>query len=242
MKFEEFNRYLSKSLDKMDISYTEPKIKKLWLYMNFLLKENKKYNLTSITDKEEIIKKHFLDSLAPLVEVDMDYFDNIIDIGTGPGFPGMIWKIFFPDKRFLLVDSTLKKVKFLKLLSVELDIYDNLEIKHGRAENLANQNKYRETFDLVLSRAVAPLNILSEYTIPFASEKSFLFYFKGPNHEEEIKKSQNAFKKLGGKLEAKLKLNIPSLEADRYLIVYKKTKTTPKNYPRKAGTPKKRPL
>lgn len=242
MKYNEFNEYITKGLDQMEITYTSQKIKKLWVYMKFLLKENQKYNLTTITDEKEIIKKHFLDSLAPLVEVDMSYFEKIIDIGTGPGFPGMVWKIFFPDKKFVLIDSTLKKINFLKLLSVELDICNKLELKHGRAEDLGHQKEYREKFDLVLSRAVAPLNILNEYTLPFASKGSFLFYFKGPNYEKEIHNSEKAFKKLGGELEESLKLNIPSLEADRYLIVYKKTTNTPNKYPRKAGIPKKRPL
>ncbi|MGM0437690.1 MAG: 16S rRNA (guanine(527)-N(7))-methyltransferase RsmG [Bacillota bacterium] len=226
----------------MKIKYTSQQIEKLWTYMNFLIQENKKYNLTNITTEKEIIKKHFLDSLAPFSEVDMSYFENIIDIGTGAGFPGMVWKIFYPQKNFLLVDSTLKKVKFLKLLSVKLNLYNNLEIKHERAEDLGNQKEYREKFDLVLSRAVAPLNILSEYTLPFASKGSFLFYFKGPNYKKEIENSERAFKKLGGILEESLKLNIPLLEAERYLIVYKKTKNTPDKYPRKAGVPKKKPL
>ena len=242
MKYNEFNEYITKGLEQMEISYTPQKIKKLWDYMKFLLKENQKYNLTNITEEKEIIKKHFLDSLAPLTEVDMSYFEKIIDIGTGPGFPGMVWKIFFPEKEFVLIDSTLKKVNFLKKLSVELKIYDELKIMHGRAEDFGHQDKYREKFDLVLSRAVAPLNILSEYTLPFASEGSFLFYYKGPNYKKEIKNSEKAFKRLGGKLEESLKLNIPTLEADRYLIVYKKVKNTPDKYPRKAGIPKKRPL
>ena len=242
MKYNEFNEYITKGLEQMEISYTPQKIKKLWDYMKFLLKENQKYNLTNITEEKEIIKKHFLDSLAPLTEVDMSYFEKIIDIGTGPGFPGMVWKIFFPEKEFVLIDSTLKKVNFLKKLSVELKIYDELKIMHGRAEDFGHQDKYREKFDLVLSRAVAPLNILSEYTLPFASEGSFLFYYKGPNYKKEIKNSEKAFKILGGKLEESLKLNIPTLEADRYLIVYKKVKNTPDKYPRKAGIPKKRPL
>ena len=242
MEFSEFKNYLTSNLEQMKIQYTTKKIKKLWTYMNFLIQENKKYNLTNITEKKEITKKHFLDSLAPLAEVDMNYFENIIDIGTGPGFPGMVWKIFFPKKEFLLVDSTLKKVNFLKLLSAELNIYDKLEIKHGRAEDLGNNKEYRDKFDLVLSRAVAPLNILSEYTLPFASQGAFLFYFKGPNYKKEILNSEKAFQKLGGKLEDSLKLNIPSLEAERYLIVYKKIKNTPNQYPRKAGIPKKRPL
>lgn len=242
MEFKEFNEKMTKALDKLKIDYNNNKVEKLWIYMDFLIKENKKYNLTNITEESEIITKHFLDSLAPLSQLRRDIFNKVLDIGTGAGFPGMVWKIFIPEKSFLLVDSTLKKVKFLKLLSAKLEIYDNLEIKHARAEKLGEDLKYRGKYDLVLSRAVAPLNVLAEYTVPFASNDSLLIYYKGPDYEKEIKKSKKAFNLLKAEYQDKLELNIPGLDAERYLIIYKKINNTPKKYPRRNGIPKKRPL
>ena len=242
MIFKEFKDCIESGLDELNLDYDDNKIIKLWDYMNFLLKENKKYNLTNITDEKEVIKKHFYDSLAPLTMVKIDFAENILDLGTGPGFPGMVWKIFFPKKKFFLLDSTLKKVNFLKLLSVELELYNNLEIKHGRAETFAKNNKYREKYDLVLSRAVAPLNILAEYTLPFTSKNGLLYFFKGPDYKKEIKNSKNSFKKLGGKHIDTIELKIPGLDAERYLLIYKKVKNTSKKFPRRAGIPKKRPL
>ena len=242
MIFREFKDCIEKGLDELSLDYDDNKIIKLWEYMNFLLKENKKYNLTNITEEKEVIKKHFFDSLAPLSMVEINFAENILDLGTGPGFPGMVLKIFFPEKKFLLLDSTLKKVNFLKLLSAELESYNNLEIKHGRAENFAKNNKYREKYDLVLSRAVAPLNILAEYTLPFTSKGGLLYFYKGPDFQKEIKNSKKSFQKLGGKYLDAIELKIPGLDAERYLIIYKKVKNTPKKFPRRAGIPKKRPL
>jgi len=242
MEFEEFKEKIVKALDKLKIDYDNKKIEKLWIYMDFLIKENKKYNLTNITDESEIITKHFLDSLAPLSQLRRDIFNKVLDLGTGAGFPGMVWKIFMPEKSFLLVDSTLKKVKFLKLLSAELEIYENLEIKHARAEKLGKDQKYREKYDLVLSRAVAPLNILAEYTVPFASNDSLLIYYKGPDYKKEVENSKKAFNLLKAEYQDELELNVPGLKAERYIVIYKKINNTPKKYPRRNGIPKKRPL
>ena len=233
---------MKKSLDELKIDYNNKKVEMLWIYMNFLIKENKKYNLTNITDESEIITKHFLDSLAPLSQLRRDIFNKVLDMGTGAGFPGMVWKIFMPEKSFLLVDSTLKKVKFLKLLSAKLEIYDNLEIKHARAEKLGKDPEYRGKYDLVLSRAVAPLNILAEYTVPFASNDSLLIYYKGPDYEKEIKNSKKAFNLLKAEYQDKLELNVPGLEAERFLVIYKKINNTTKKYPGRNGRPKKRAL
>ena len=229
-------------LDKLEISYNNDQIDKLWKYKNLLIKENKKYNLTNITDEKEIIKKHFLDSLAPLAEINIPDSFKILDLGTGAGFPAMVWKIFLEKNDFLLIDSTLKKVNFLKLLSAKLETYDNLEIVHGRAEDLGQNSEYREKYDLVLTRAVASLNILSEYTLAFAKKGSLLYYYKGPDYIEEKKNSDKAFKTLGAKFVEAKKIRVPGLEAERYLLIYKKSKKTPSKYPRRAGIPKKRPL
>lgn len=242
MDEDRFKSVIKNGLEKFGINNDNLEIKKLWNYMNLLLEENQKYNLTNITEPENIITKHFFDSLAPFLEVNPPLSKKILDMGTGPGFPGMVWKIFFPKNEFVLVDSTLKKINFLKMVSARLKLYNNLEILHERAEDLADKKEYREKFDLVLSRAVAPLNVLAEYTVPFVKEDGLLYYYKGPNYKEELDKSSRSFKILGGELDKIKRLEIPGLAGERYLLIYKKTRSTPEKYPRRAGIPKKRPL
>ena len=242
MEKQVFIDKLARGLTEMEIDHNHDKLEKLWEYKELLLTENKKYNLTSITEPEKILKKHFLDSVCLLSELDFNKNDNIIDVGTGAGFPGMVLKIFLLDNEITLLDSTLKKITFLQILSAKLGIFEKLDAVHARAEDLADKKDYRESFSHVVSRAVAPLNILLEYTAPFAQKEGYINCLKGPNYTKEIKEAKEAMEILGVCKENIRKVNIPNLKAERYLVTFKKVSSTPEKYPRRAGIPKKRPL
>jgi 16S rRNA (guanine527-N7)-methyltransferase len=183
-----------------------------------------------------------LDSASILSEFNFNSEEQIIDVGTGAGFPGMVMKLFLPKNSFTLLDSTLKKIKFLQLLSARLGIYQGIEAIHDRAEDLAKSEKYRANFSHVVTRAVAPLKVLLEYTVPFAEKEGYINCFKGPNYNEEIKECQKAINILGVEITSIQEVDIPYFQAERYLIRFKKVKNTHKKYPRRTGVPKKRPL
>jgi len=207
------------------------------LFMNILLEWNEKINLTSIIDKKEIKEKHFEDSLTILKYIKNN--DKIIDVGTGAGFPGIPLKIKNNSLNITLLDSLNKRINFLneviKLLNLE-----NIETIHGRAEDIAQNNLYREKYNIAVSRAVAPLNILLEYLLPFVKIGGMVICMKGPNYQEELNNSKNAIKILGGELINIEKINFNNME--RNIILLKKIKTTNKIYPRKSGTPERKPL
>ncbi|MFW6268533.1 MAG: 16S rRNA (guanine(527)-N(7))-methyltransferase RsmG [Bacillota bacterium] len=241
MKWQEFNDSLKKGLKEMKVESNDSKNKKLYQYTQFLIKENKKYNLTTVTNIEEIIQKHLLDSLS-IFKIKHLQFDNFIDVGSGAGLPGLILKIYRPKLKSVLIDSTLKKVRFMIKTADKLSLNDNLEILHERAEKLAHQNGYREKYDLATARAVAPLKILIEYTIPFVKKNGLVILYKGPDWKNEKKESLNALKKLRTEVNFVSDVNIPGLQGERYLVVLKKNESTPENFPRRPGIPKKRPL
>lgn len=241
MKKSVFEEKLTKGIGNMGLEFSNISIDRLWTYTNLLISENKKYNLTAIVDYEEIINKHFLDSLAFFQLGSFKNEDYVMDVGTGPGFPGMIIKIFFPQISLVLLDANKKKVRFLQLLIEHLQI-DNVKVIHGRAEDLADKSSYRERFDFVFSRAVAPLNILAEYTLPFVKIKGQVYLYKGPDYQQEIKEGAGAVTILGGIINSVKRVKIPSLIGERYIIDIVKEKKTPDKYPRRAGIPKKRPL
>ncbi len=241
MNKEIFKEILSKGLKEMGIQYKEGLSDKLYIYMNFLLEENSKYNLTAIDQPEEIISKHFFDSLIYFQKYDLKEGIRVIDIGTGAGFPGLVFKLYRPDLEILLVDSLNKRIKFLNTLIEKLDIV-GIKAIHARAEELGINELYREKFNLAVSRAVASINTLSEYTIPFLSKGGSVVYFKGPDYQQEMEEAIEAVEKLGGKFEEIHKVNIPNIKGERFLIEVKKVGMTPPKYPRRPGIPKKRPL
>jgi 16S rRNA (guanine527-N7)-methyltransferase len=226
--------------NKMGLSLSEIQIKRMVNYTQFLIKENKKYNLTSITEPEEILKKHFLDSAGLLTKTKVD--GKVIDIGTGAGFPGFVFKILNEDIELTLLESSLKKVNFLKMLQVELDLYKNMEVLHERAEDLGQMQGYRTSFDIVTSRAVASLNVLVEYTAPFCKENGKILLYKGPSYQEELEEAQSALQKLNLSIKQVHELAIPFLQGDRYIIEIVREGKLLDKYPRRAGIPKKRPL
>jgi 16S rRNA (guanine527-N7)-methyltransferase len=237
----EFIEKLRSGIKKLKISYSNEQLEQLWEYYLFFIQENKKYNLSTITEPEAVIKKHFLDSLVILNQLDFEQRKRWLDIGTGAGFPGMVLKLFLPGDSFYLLDSSSKKVNFLNQLIYKLGL-TGIDATHGRAEDLAQLEEWRGSYDYVCSRAVASLNVLLEYAVPFLKIGGFAYLYKGPEYKEEIKAAENALNILGAEIKETIKLDVPGLKAERYLIIIEKTNLTNQKYPRRAGIPKKRPL
>jgi len=238
---EEFIDKLKAVIEDLNISYSREQLEQLWEYYLFFIKENKKYNLSTITEPEAVIKKHFLDSLVILNQLDFKSRKRWLDIGTGAGFPGMVLKLFLPGDSFYLLDSSAKKVNFLNQLIYKLGL-KGIDATHGRAEDLAQIEEWRGSFDYICSRAVASLNVLLEYSVPFLKNGGLAYLYKGPEYDQEIKRAETALKTLGAEIKKVIELDVPGLEAERYLIIVEKNNETPKKYPRRAGIPKKRPL
>lgn len=232
---------LINGLKEFDIEFSDDLIDKFKTYKELLKEWNEKINLTAITDDDEIDIKHFLDSITVLKTGYIKSGDTIIDIGTGGGFPGIPIKILKDDTKVVLLDSLNKRINFLNEVINELNL-KNITTIHGRAEDFGKDENYREKFDIVVSRAVASLNILSEYCIPFVKVGGNFIALKGPDIKNEIEESKNALKILGGEIIDKIEIKLPSSDITHYLVVIKKIKETSKKYPRKAGKPKKNPL
>ncbi|CDA15886.1 MAG: 16S rRNA (guanine(527)-N(7))-methyltransferase RsmG [Clostridia bacterium] len=233
-----FKKKMNELLSEINIEINENKIDMFYLYMQELLEWNKKINLTAIEDENEIILKHFIDSLT--VQKYIKNAQNIIDIGTGAGFPGIPLAIVNEKSNIVLLDSLNKRINFLNNVIQKLEL-SNVKAIHGRAEDLAKIVQHREKYDIVISRAVAPFNVLLEYMLPFNKVNSYTIAMKGSNIEE-VDISNNALKKLGGKIEKIEKINLPNTDIKRNIIIVRKIEETPKKFPRKAGIPKKEPL
>ena len=220
---------------------TEEQTKMLESYRDGILEINKSMNLTRVCDPEEFWYKHVLDSMAC---VGLDCYKDakkVLDLGTGAGFPGIPLAVFSPNKEFLLVDSVGKKLKAVEGEVKNIGL-QNVSFVHGRAEDLARDSAYRESFDLCVSRAVAFLPVLLEYCLPFIRVGGYLVSYKGPDYAEEIEASSKALKKLGGEIVSVESAGLENKELEHHMIVIRKTSPTPKSYPRKAGTPSKSPL
>jgi 16S rRNA (guanine527-N7)-methyltransferase len=232
---------LEKGCKELGIELSEQQVEQFLKFYELLVEWNKVMNLTGITEYEEVISKHFLDSLLLVKAYDMNSVESIIDIGTGAGFPGIPLKIAFPEKKFVLLDSLGKRIKFLEAVVDNLGL-DQIELIHGRAEDYAKKQEYRENFDLAVSRAVANLASLSEYCIPFVKVKGAFIPYKSGSIEEELKQSEKAVSILGGKRTECKELLLPDTDITRSFVLIEKVKSTAKKYPRKAGLPTKEPL
>lgn len=230
-----------RGLEKLDLTLTEKQIQQFLDFYELLVEWNKVMNLTGITEFEEVISKHFLDSLLMVKAYDMSKVSCLIDVGTGAGFPGIPLKIAFPEIKCVLIDSLGKRIKFLEQVVDNLGL-ENIELIHGRAEDLAKKEGYREIFDLAVSRAVANLSSLSEYCIPFVKVGGAFVPYKSGNIEEELQNSKKAIGILGGKLLECKELTLPDTDIVRSFVMIRKEKNTSKKYPRKAGLPTKEPL
>lgn len=221
----------------------EEKIRLFQKFYEMLIETNKQMNLTAITKPKEVVYKHFIDSLSLEKAygsiADQNY--RVLDIGTGAGFPSIPLAIFYPGLEITALDSLNKRIKFIYSVKDELGL-ENLHLLHARAEDLAREKNYRESFDLVLSRAVANLSTLSEYCIPFLKQGGAFIPYKSNKSEEELKKAKKAINILGGEIEKEYSFRLSFEETERRLIIIRKTKKTSDKYPRKAGIPAKEPL
>lgn len=231
--------YFKDELNKLGVELTDNQLQQFEKYYEMLVEKNKVMNLTAITEFDEVIEKHFLDSINLCRSIDLNSEIRVIDLGTGAGFPGIPLKIAFPKLNVVLADSLNKRILFLQEVIDELGL-EEIEAVHGRAEDLARKAEYRENFDLCVSRAVANLASLSEYCIPFVKTGGQFVSYKSGNCEEEIQESKKAIQILGGKIKKVDKFELG--EASRSFVVIEKVKNTSKKFPRKAGTPTKEPL
>lgn len=239
MNFEEFKKKIMEKLSKINIKITDEQVEQLYKYMNLLIEWNEKINLTAIIEPEDIILKHFVDSLTIANEIPENAI--VADIGTGAGFPGLPIKILKPQTEMFLIDSLNKRIKFLDQVINENELKKIYTI-HARAEEIGHNKNYRGTCDVVTSRAVAKLNVLLEYMMPLVRLGGKCICLKGPNVEEEIDKAKNAIEILGGEIEKIENITLPDSDNKRTIIVIKAVKQLPNRYPRKAGTPTVSPL
>ena len=223
---------------KQGIKLSEEKQKKFAVFCETLKEYNSKFNLTSIKDDEGIYEKHFADSLKG--EEFFPFGTSVMEIGSGGGFPSVPLKIAREDLNFTLLEATGKKCEYLKIVGEKLG-FENYEVINGRAEELGKNEKYREKFDVVTARAVASLNVLCEYSLPFLKEGGIFVAYKG-DADEEIKKASNAIEVLGGKIEKVKKFVLSESSGIRNIVVIRKVKKTPEEYPRSNGAIKKKPL
>lgn len=239
MEYDVFQGILNDKCQKIHIKLREEQIKKFYTYMNLLLEWNEKMNLTAITEPNEVILKHFIDSLTISKYIEDD--PTVIDMGTGAGFPGIPLKIVREDINITLVDSLNKRIKFLDEVIDKLDL-QNIETVHARAEEFGRGVKYREKFDYATSRALANLSILAEYLIPLVKIKGKVISMKGSTVDEEIENSRKAINVLGGKISGIDEFDLPDSDIKRNIIIIEKIRNTSNKYPRKAGTPAKDPI
>lgn len=228
-----------KDLEELHIVLSENQLTQFVKYYQFLMERNKVMNLTAITEYEEAMKKHFIDSLSLVKIFDLNQELSLLDVGTGAGFPGIPLKIAFPHLRVTLLDSLQKRVNFLQE-TIEMLSLDQTEAIHGRAEDFAKPGLLREQFDLCVSRAVANLSTLSEYCLPYVKVGGHFVSYK--TDEAETKQADRAITILGGNLKEQMAFDLPSSDIRRNLVVIEKCRPTPGQYPRKAGTANKKPL
>ena len=222
------------------ITLTENQYEQLQKYFELLVEWNEKMNLTAITDESGVALKHFADSLSLLNFVDIPQNSSLADVGTGAGFPGVVLKIARPDIKLTLIDSLNKRLVFLGEVCAQLGI--EAELIHSRAEDGARDEKLRESFDFAVSRAVARMNVLSEYCLPYVKVGGAFCAMKGAQANEEFKESLNAINTLGGKLEKKYFFELPENGGERAIAVVRKVKNTPQKYPRQSGKIKAKAL
>lgn len=238
----EYNTDKFKSgLSDLGIELTEKQIDQFLTYYEMLVEKNKVMNLTAITEFDEVIEKHFLDSLSLIKVKDLHNRTNVLDLGTGAGFPGIPLKIAFPELNITLMDSLNKRILFLQDVINELGLTD-IEAVHGRAEEAARNKKYREKYDLCVSRAVANISTLSEYCVPFVKVGGQFISYKSGNIDEELDSAKKGIKILGGTITDVHKFDLGENKQGRSFVIVDKNQPTPKTYPRKAGTPSKNPL
>lgn len=236
---EEFEKEIIEYMEELEIKLSTEQAEMFFKYMNLLLEWNEKINLTAITDEEEVIVKHFVDSIT--ISKYIPTGTSLIDVGTGAGFPGIPLGIIRNDLEIVLLDSLQKRINFLEVVIRELGL-ENIKTVHARAEEFGKNNKYREKFDVATSRAVANLSTLSEYLLPLVKVGGVVICMKGCAIEEELNNSKKAINVLGGKVTRVFEFNLPKTDIKRNIVLVDKVSKTPAKYPRKPGTPSKEPI
>ena len=235
------NEFLINEVNKIGIELTDKQVEQFIRYYELLVEWNSFMNLTGITEYEDVVIKHFADSLSLVKSIDLNQKLSMIDIGTGAGFPGIPLKIAYPHLKVTLLDSLQKRIKFLDEVVMQLGLKD-VETIHGRAEDYAKPDKLREKYDLCVSRAVANLSTLSEYCLPFVKLDGKFISYKSEKLSEELENAKKAIFILGGKFNKQVDFTLNDGEIYRNLVVIDKVQKTPKQYPRKAGTASKNPI
>lgn len=228
-------------LAQLNITLSEKQIEQFITYYEMLVEWNGFMNLTAITEYDDVMKKHFVDSVSLIKAVDMSKPFSVIDVGTGAGFPGLALKIAFPGLKVTLLDSLNKRIQFLNEVIGKLGLTD-VEAIHGRAEDYAKPALLREKYDICVSRAVANLSTLSEYCMPFVKTGGYFIPYKSEKITEELQAADKAITLLGGKVEKQVEFTLPDSDIYRNLLMIKKVSATPKKFPRKAGLPTKEPI
>lgn len=236
-----FKDELQKAAAEYGIAISDKQMEQFNRYFELLVEWNEKINLTAITEPKDVAIKHMIDSITAYDEKIFQDGVTVIDVGTGAGFPGLPLKIFCPEIKLTLMDSLNKRIKFLQTVVEELGLQD-VECVHARAEEGARNKKYRESFDIAVSRAVARLPILCEYCLPFVKKGGHFIALKGMQFHEEAEEAAKAIKVMGGSKTEIRPVKLPELDDKRAVITITKTMPTPKAYPRKAGTPTKNPI
>lgn len=237
----DFNEAMRQAATEYGLPLDEVRLTQFETYFKLLVEWNEKINLTAITEPQQVAVKHMIDSLSCLDESIFPGNVSVIDVGTGAGFPGLPIKIWRPDIHLTLMDSLQKRIKFLQQVVEELTLLQ-AETVHSRAEEGAKNKRYRACFDVAVSRAVARLNILAEYCLPFVKVGGYFVALKGSQYQTEIVEAKRSLSLLGGKIEEVRPVKLPGLDDGRAVIYIRKIKETPSQYPRKAGTPEKNPL
>lgn len=240
---KQFAQWMEEECSQIGVTLSEKQMEQFFQYYEMLIQWNEVMNLTAITEMDQVVTKHFVDSMS-LVKAVSELGSKeirIMDLGTGAGFPGIPLKIAFPNLKLTLLDSLNKRVKFLNEVIGALGL-EEIEAVHGRAEDFGRNPEYRGQFDLCVSRAVANLATLSEYCMPFVKVGGAFIPYKSGKVEEELNQARGAVKLLGGKIENTVSFELPKTEGERTLVVIRKVESTAKKYPRKAGMPGKEPL
>jgi len=230
-----------KSLEEKGISLSSRQLEQFDMYFNMLVEWNEKMNLTAITDKPGVYLKHFYDSISAAFYFDFSRDYNICDVGAGAGFPSIPIKICFPHLKISIVDSLQKRITFLNELANSLQL-DGVNFYHDRAETFGRRPDLRESYDIVMARAVARMSVLSELCLPLVKVGGLFIGMKGANLSEEMEDAKKAINVLGGKVENIYHFQLPIEESERNIIIIKKERKTPNKYPRKPGTPNKSPI
>jgi 16S rRNA (guanine527-N7)-methyltransferase len=231
----------NKDVREMGIELSDSQVEQFLVYYEMLTEWNEVMNLTAITNYEDVMKKHFVDSISLIKAYDVSKNVSVIDVGTGAGFPGLALKIAYPNLKVTLLDSLNKRINFLDAVIEKLGL-TNIDTVHGRAEDYAKKGKLREEYDLCVSRAVANLSTLSEYCLPFVKVGGQFISYKSEKITEEMTAASHAINLLGGKVSKQVEFTLPDSDIYRNLFVIDKVKDTPNKYPRKAGLPSKEPL